>query len=207
MHNVASGVATRLDEHYHLNDGKYMTMKQLHREYPSFHELDDFLQFLDEHVNPLLDERGLPPFNTVGDYLDHKFVAMVNVMIDPSDKRSDAAKLKERDLTTRWWNGCLRRKANREYYQTRVEAVFQESLPDAKRAVASLINDRDLQAIKYYNEWTGAFAPQANEVQNLQLLVRVLMEVLARHVSSDVLAKVAEEIERTQPQLTQGTAA
>ena len=193
-------ILTWLDTHFHESQGNYPSIARALKKFPHFKNENAWLDYVDENINPFLEERGLPPVDTTTDFLDPEFVALTNVMVDPSDRRSDAAKLKEYGKTTRWWRAQLRRRRNREYYQKRIDQIFDEDLVSKiKLGVTRLVETDDLNAIKFASEWTGAFAPKDQEIYNLQLLVRLLMEALAKHVTPEILATVAEELDKQAP--------
>ena len=189
-------VVTVLNAHYLDNEGAYPTPKQI--SWMAKVPLEELPKLLEE-VNILLEARGLPFYTTtLPGEIDPTFVAAVNLMVDPGDRRSTGAKLKLLGRTTAWWNAQLRRKTNRDYYRRQLERVFDEDIKDvAKTSLAALVGERDLSAIKYYHEFTGEFSPQAHEVYNLQLIIQVLMEILAKHVGTTVLASVADELEKS----------
>ena len=140
-----------------------------------------------------LEARGIPPYETPLEYLEPLFVYAVGLICNPYDKRSLPAKLKEAGLSTRQWQAFLRKPAQQEYFQNRLQTIFDEDTQnDAKLALQSLIANKDLQAIKYYNELQNIYRPQAT--LDVSIILRAMMEILAKHVESAVLSKVAAEL-------------
>lgn len=201
--NLARSVTTHINLFYNANDG----------EYPSIEMLTDLLavpaetirRVIDEEVNDLLDARGLPVFQTSESRLSPEFVAVCNMMADPRDLKSTAAKLKLIGKNTTWWNNMLKRRENREYFEKLVDSVWTEQIEtEAKHAIAKGVSAGDLATVKYYHEFTGKFRAQDNNVINLQQIILILMEILARRVDVDTLALVADEMEKKIPALTMG---
>jgi hypothetical protein len=185
---------TRLDSSFWM-DRKYPPVGILRSEFPNV-DIESFLQ----EIEPALAARGLPPYKVeprVGkNELDGHFVLACNLVLDFADSRSLAAKLKELGLTTRKWNALLKVKKNKEYFQKRVDEMFDEDVKtEAKVALAKLVAAGDLNTIKYFHEFTGIYRGEAQTVAQLQQIILILMEILAKHVSPAVLMTVAEEIE------------
>ena len=191
-------ILTYLDLYYHYNEGKYPSLKAIQSE-TNLPE-QEILAILETEGNTLLKARGLPEFNTDQAYgnLDPEFVAACSLMVDAGDKRSKAAKLKVLGKTSAWWSASLKKRAHADYYRKRVEEVWDNELREnAKMAVARLIERDDLQAVKHFQEYTGEFSPANAQIFNLQMIIQMLMEILARHVTPNVLASVADELEKS----------
>ncbi len=191
-------IVTYLDTYYNLNEGKYPSLGAIEKELRL--EAEFILEALEEDGNNLLSTRGLPAFNctaSIGE-LDPEFVMACNLMADPSDKRSTTAKLKLLHKNTLWWTNSLKNRKNADYFRRKVEDVWDNELKDkAKVAVGNLIDRNDLNAVKYYHEYTGEFSPSQSTIINLQLIIQVLMEILAKHVGAATLASVADELEKS----------
>ena len=117
------------------------------------------------------------------------------------DKRTIPAKLKEAGLSTKDWQAFLRRKRHYEYFQSRLDEVFDEDIRnEAKLALAKSVTNGDLQAIKYYNELKNIYRPETqNSLQLISVVLTAVMEILAANVSSEVLNRVAAEIRSSEP--------
>lgn len=150
-----------------------------------------------------LQNRGIAPYRTTDDYIDPKFAWAVSLVVNTQDKRTIPAKLKESGLTSKEWLAYLRRKRYHEYFQARLDEVFDQDVRnDAKISLSRLVNNGDLQAIKYYNELTNIYRPEQNDPNRMiAIVLTAVMEILATHVSSEILSKIAAEI-RTSPSVT-----
>ena len=146
-----------------------------------------------------LDNSGLPQFDFKIHYLgpDPEFVIACNLICDFNDKRGVASKLKDIDKTTRHWNAWLNKQANRDFLQDRMEKVWDSNTElNAKLGLSRLIESGDLSAIKFFYEVTHKYRPQDAQIANMNLMMVTLMEVLAKFVSTDILAKIADEIDQ-----------
>lgn len=188
---------TELDKHYHLNQGSYPSLESLSKRF----KCDDLRTEL-KLIQPGLKGRGLPPYKFPEelddpDELDPMFVLAVTMICNFSDKRSKEAKLKDIGLTSRQWAGFLKQKKHKAYFNERLNQVFSEDvIDDAKVAIARGVEAGDLQAVKYFHEYSGEYRPQDMQVQNLQAIIMSMMEVLAKYVTGEVLITVAEELDQ-----------
>lgn len=154
---------------------------------------DDFLLSIQDS----LQARGIPSYETPQDYLEPNFVLAVNLICNPYDRRSVAAKLKEAGLTTKQWTGFLRQDKYQEYYRSRLDAIFNEDLQnEAKLALSRLIQAGDLQAIKHYHELQNIYRP--NNTNQVLVVLQAIMEVLATHVEPIILSRIATEFQASE---------
>lgn len=137
-------------------------------------------------VNERRPQNGLDPF----------FVLAVNAICDTMDKRSIPAKLKDVGMTSKKFQGFLAKDDHFEYYSKRVGKVFTKTTAvDAQAGLARNVAAGDLHSIKYYNEVTGIYRPNEQLTVNIGIIIGKIMEVLASHVTADVLALVADQLE------------
>jgi len=156
--------------------------------------LEDWQHLLLSLQEPLT-ARGLPIYDVPPQYLQPNFVLAVGLVVNVHDKRAIAAKLKEANLTTKQWSNLLRIDSNRDYFQSRLNEIFDEDAQsDAKVALHKLIVAGDLQAIKHFHELQNIYRPEVNANQNLMVALQAIMEILAKYVNSDTLSRVANDI-------------
>lgn len=151
-------------------------------------------------INSALAKRELPeydPYKRIPkkDELDPSFVVAVNSLVDISDKRSKAVKLKGVGLTTNKFNVLLKSRMNKAYYEARAEEAFGNVQPVAKTQLGKLVDSGDLQAIKYYHEFTGVHDPNRELNFNLNKLIALFMEVLIRHVDPKLIDVISQEFD------------
>jgi hypothetical protein len=122
-------------------------------------------------------------------------VIAAHLISDVGDKRSKAAKLKSLDLTTADWEGFMLNPEFADFFHDLIDSKFRSYSTSAKVGLGKLIESGELNAIKYYHEFTGEFKPQQQEVVNLQMIIAQLMELLATFVSVDQLSQIADRME------------
>jgi hypothetical protein len=158
----------------------------------------DFLRA--DEFSEVLQNRGLPAFaeptSKSWEQIDYRFQLAVGFLCDFSDKRSHGAKLKEAGLTSREWQGLIRRQNHYNYFTERLEQVWSKDVePRAKLAIARGIENGDLASVKYFHEYTDRYRPDQAQVMNLTLVISGLLEILAKYVGKEVLQAVAVEME------------
>lgn len=186
-------------EVYYYENKRLPDVHVLHEHFRNHPERPNFLKGWNSTLDSVADalqNRGIKPYNTVENYIDPKFAWAVSLIVNHLDKRTIPAKLKEAGLTTKEWQSLLRRKRHFDYFQTRLDEVFDNDVKnDAKLALARSIQNGDLQAIKYYNELKNIYRPETQSaVQMVSIVLTAVMEILAQHVSSEVINRVAAEI-------------
>ena len=186
-------------EVYYYETKKLPDFHVLHEHFRDHPERPNFLRgwatVLDS-IADSLQNRGIKPYNTTDNYIDPKFAWAVSLVVNHLDKRTIPAKLKEAGLTTKEWQAFMRRKRHFDYFQSRLDEVFTQDVKnDAKIALARSIQNGDLQAIKYYNELQNIYRPETQSaIQMVSIVLTAVMEILAQHVSSDIINRVAAEI-------------
>lgn len=176
--------------------GEYPSAQQLNELYKI--DFTDLKQLL-PRINKALEKRELAPFNPFKkpskDELDPSFVIAVNSLVDISDKRSKVIKLKAVGLTTQKFNVLLRNSLNKKYYESRAEEAFKNVAPVAKTSLGKLVEVGDLQAIKYYHEFTGEHDPNREINNNLTKMIALLMEILIKHVNKETVEAISREFD------------
>lgn len=183
---------TEIDSYYSLNK-RLPTLVELRKQFP-VGPLEPSL----EKLRAGLIARGLPTYQQ-GEQsggLDPEFVLAVRLILDFSDTRSRAAKIKEAGLTTKRFSALMKDPAHKEYYASLVKESFTEEVKTtALVELARGVERGELPFIKHFQELTGEYRPNAHQVANLQMIILGLMEILARHVQPEILNVVATEID------------
>lgn len=167
---------------------------------------EEYSKQLAELVEPLK-ARGLPGESLLPpppvkkklpkNLLDPMFVLAVGQIVDTVDKRSTAAKLKALGLSTAKWTALLRIPENRDYFEKRLNGSFNGDVGNAaKLSLARNVEAGDLQSIKYYNEFTGKYRPDAGLGLNVGILIGRMMEILSSRLSPEVMTEIADEFEQ-----------
>lgn len=187
-------------ERYYYDKGELPEWRKLHEVFSDYPERPRYLKGwanVLESIQNKLDVRGLPTFRTAENYLDPKFIAACHLILNPHDKRTDAAKLKALgDIKPARWNAWLKRKSYMEYYKRHAEKIFDEELQvEAQRALGDLVRNRDLSAIKYLDERTGVY--RSNNGSNVEVIgafMQAMFAILARTVSADVISTIQAQL-------------
>lgn len=143
----------------------------------------------------MLKERGLPGFKPEREILSGKQLVAVDSVLNLHDKRSLNSKLKEAGVTTREWQAWLAEPEFVKYLRKQTKERFKNVDIDADLALAQLVSNGDLSAIKYYHEFTGIYRPGTEVGANLTVIMSRILEILAKHVTKEVLLAVAAELE------------
>ena len=186
-------------------------------EYPSLEKLAEkfsvteaeMRQALQQLVEPIK-ARGLPLPEYVKDPQDLKFksdptkpdptfVMVAQEVLDVNSGKSLAAKLKKFEplgVNTKTWNNWMENPVNKNYFQTLLDRRFSEDVNvQADLSIARNVAAGDISTIKFYKEITGRYRPQDKNMQSLTLIIQMMMEIFARHVSPEIIGKVADELD------------
>lgn len=177
--------------------------------YPTWEELKELTSYTDVQlrllltvVNERLELRGLPHYpipsqlTPVGwqSSLDPLFVIAVTEVTNVTNKASTEAKLKKIGVTPRQWDAWLLGEAEYNYYKYMVQSKWNRADVSAQMGLMAGIEKQDLQAIRYYHEFTGRFKPSTELNVNLGYVVAHMMEIFARYVDPGTLSKIADEL-------------
>ena len=159
-------------------------------------------------ISEQLEARNLPVYPPVGkktdavlsedvtyDGLDPMFMLACNRVMNVNDVRSLATKLKDVGLTVGQWNAFLADPVNQKYAKERISNLGTSISINAQLGLGKAVATGDLNAIKYYHEFSGEFRPGAEEALNLKMVIMVLMEILVRFVDPKVMPQIADELE------------
>ena len=130
---------------------------------------------------------------------DPKAILAANVVLNVSDKRSLAAKLKAVGITVAQWNAFLADPEFANYVKHRANKLSDQFSLNAKLGLGSLIGSGDLNAIKYWHEFSGEYKPNQEEILNLKMIISLLMEILVNYVEPQRLPALANELESALP--------
>lgn len=122
-------------------------------------------------------------------------LTVANIMLDLRDNRSQKNKLKDCNVPTQRWEAWLREPAFQNYLRRRAEALLGDNLHESHLALVDRVRTGDINAIKYFNEITGRYVPNATEKVDVNgILIRVL-EIIQKYVKDgDALGFIADEL-------------
>lgn len=129
------------------------------------------------------------------DELDPLWVLACSIILDGTDKRSTAAKLKAIGMSSAKWEAFNRRPQYKAFYEEALGRQFGQAENSAKLSLIRNIESGDLASIKHYQEYTGKFRPNSELTMNLGFIIAQLMEVLSRKLSSEDLIEVSESFD------------
>lgn len=120
---------------------------------------------------------------------------VIKVLLDVHDARTIKAKLSSVGSTTLEYQQWLKDPLFKKKLNSAIDRRFNNLEGEAKLALGKLVLGGDLQAIKYFHEFTGLFRPESETVVNLTKILAQLMEILVRYVEPAQLSEIATEIE------------
>lgn len=143
-----------------------------------------------------LEVRGIPLFDDM-DQLSEKQIVAINLVLNPSDQRSIAMKLKAIGVSPQTYAGWKRQKVFMEALRNQGEKLFGQTQPEIHASLIKQALQGDIQAIKYYNQMSGRF-DSAKSVQdvNIHFVMTALLEVIQRNVKDpQALENIANEFQ------------
>lgn len=145
-----------------------------------------------------LAERGVEikeavPVGTPG--LTPKQLAVINVMLDTLDNRSEKKKLADFKVSTQQWQAWLRDPAVQHYLRERTEGALDDNQFNAHLALIDRVREGDLGSIKYFNELTGRYISGGDKAIDAQFIVTRVLEIVIKYVDDPVkLEAMSEEL-------------
>ena len=105
-------------------------------------------------------------------------IATTVILTDFFDTRTRLAKLRQLGITTTQFNGWMRDKKFKTFFNKMSRKHFEEAEHIAREGLVKGMDRGDVSAIKYYNELTG----ESPDTQNISILLTRLVEVIQIHV-------------------------
>ena len=144
-------------------------------------------------------QRGVP-WDEMGG-LSSKQMMAIAVMTDPTNKKPPAAKLKSVGVEYGEYRAWLRQPTFSNYVKNVTEQMVGDHIADMQVALTNKAMGGDLNAIKFVYEMTGKYDPASREVIQLQAVIRMLLEVLSRHLATqpELMQSIAKDIQTAIP--------
>lgn len=127
--------------------------------------------------------------NEVPNALSQEQLAAILVVLDYTDKRSMATKLRQMGLNSTKWNGWMRNPVFKEYLQSISADNFKDALYVAQTSLVKSVESGDVNAIKYYMGVTGADGANTQTLENFRIIISKLMEALTVRINDDMLLR------------------
>lgn len=146
--------------------------------------------------------RGINWTNESG--LSTKQMLALQMLTNPLDRRGPADKLKAVGVTTVEYRAWLKEPKFRRYVDNIGEQMLGEQVTNVHNALVNKANSGDVRAIQLYYELTGRHDPAQKQVVVMQDIIRMLLEVLTKHVTDPMqLSAISNEIDLViMPKLT-----
>jgi hypothetical protein len=140
-----------------------------------------------------LRNRGIPlPDQTA---LEPKQVALLAILADQSVIMSEREKCALLDIPYERFLGWLEWPAFRIKYQGTYEKALKRATEQGDAQLAALINQGNLNAIKYANEMTGKYRPQDAQAMSVVYILNMVLSILQKHLTDEVmLTQVSGEL-------------
>lgn len=139
--------------------------------------------------------RGYSPDASNDVVLTEEQLVCANTMLDLRDNRSQTKKLRELGVSTSKWEGWLRDPAFQSYIRTRAENLLGDNLHESHLALLDRVRSGDINAIKYFNEITGRYVPNASDKADVNAVLMMVLEVIQRHVKDEAqLVAIADDM-------------
>lgn len=164
---------------------------------PSPAEIDEFLE--SEDFIKSLDERGIvAPWvmttNPVG--LTREQLAVVAVLNNIKDRRSDSKKLADLGISSRKYSGWIHNKSFSNYMKISANNLLENSEAEAHMGLLRSLGNNNTQAQKLYFEMTGRYNPAYENETNLQLLMTRVIETIQKHIHDpEILSAIASDLQ------------
>lgn len=125
--------------------------------------------------------------------LSEEQLVTANIMLDLRDNRSQKNKLKDCGVSTAKWEGWLRDPAFQSYIRGRAESLLGDNLHESHLALLDRVRSGDMVAIKYFNEITGRYVPNANDKADVNAVLMLVLEVIQREVRDpEILGRISQ---------------
>lgn len=120
---------------------------------------------------------------------------VANIMLDLRDNRSQKNKLKDCNVPTQRYEAWLREPAFQNYLRSRAEAALGDNLHESHLALVERVRSGDISAIKYFNEITGRYVPNATDKVDVNAILMRVLEIIQKHVRDPLVAgQIADDL-------------
>ncbi len=116
--------------------------------------------------------------------LSEQQLTVANMMLDLLDTRSQKKKLADAGVSSAVYQSWLRDPTYQSYIRARSENLLGDNQHEAHLALVDRVRSGDVSAIKYFNELTGRYVPNAKNNVDIRLVLVRVMEAIQKHVSN-----------------------
>ena len=147
------------------------------------------------HSKRFLPKIELDELPTTFEY-EPEFMIAVDLISDPNDRKSLAAKLKVIGKSTQWWKNQLKDPRNKELFALRVNESWSGVAELAKLSLLKNVEAGDLPTIKYVDEKTGVSPSQQMNFDFIKV-INQFMEILVHYLTPEQMEEVVTRFEAT----------
>jgi len=129
--------------------------------------------------------------------LTEEQLTVANVLLDRDDNRSRKKKLADLGVSSAQLNAWYKDPAFQNYLRERTEGMLGENgATEADLALLDALRAGDLNAVKYFNEFSGRYRPGQNTDQvDVKQLLQLFVEVVQKHVADPALqSAIAQDL-------------
>lgn len=116
-------------------------------------------------------------------------VMTLQIVTDPTNKRPLGSKLRQAGITYATWRNWMRDQAFADAVKTTAEEMLQDMVPATHARVANKADAGDLKAVEMLYQLTGRYDPAKQQMLEMTTVVRLLLEIISRHVTDPVALK------------------
>lgn len=185
-------VVAAVDMLYRRN-GVLPSEREVIDSWPQFTEKAVQTALASQELKTALSFRGIAWDTKAG--LSFEQLTAIQILSDPTDQRTTAAKLKQVGVSMTEYRAWMRNPS----FKRNMEQQSEHNLDDAKsmslnRLIANA-EAGDQRAIEKILEITGRWNPQQQELQNAKQVVQLVLEAVEKHASREVLRSILDEVQ------------
>lgn len=128
--------------------------------------------------------------------LSPRQIIVANLMLNLHDKRSEREKLHEVQVSPQQYSAWLRQPAFVEFLRKRGEALFSASDFLAYKSLINNVKAGDNKALELFFSMRGIYNKSVNVNLNIDVVLTQVIEIVARHVTPQVMNLIAAELEQ-----------
>lgn len=172
-------------ERYHALEGKVPTSQIIHDRFELFEgEYESFTRH--PLVAKSMKHRGIT-FPAAEDVLSPEQMSAIAAMLDYTDRRSDEKKLRDVGITTRQWTTWMLDDTFSDYLRERSERMLLNSQHEAHKGLLKGVRNGNVASVKYMNEMTGRYNPEADNNVNIRALLMGMIEILQKYIQDPIV--------------------
>lgn len=181
-------------------NGKLPDYAELLRYWPTEWAEEDIIKVLSSRSFYLrMSRRGVmwpenwtPQFHNITNLytrLTPQQVIAMQVVTDPTDKRSLGAKLKQVGINQTVWRAWLRNPVFAEAVRRTTEHLIQDTVALAHTRLAQKVDAGDMSAIKTLYEVSGRHDPNKQQMLDFAKVISLVLEVMQRHITDPAILR------------------